>query len=535
MNVAHLADTAATTTATAMPSKATDAAGSQDSPSFAQSLAQAGQQMDATTAHSKNSVAGSSQSDSSKKSNDAKKSQVSSLVDDAIATAQLAAPVFGVIPPTLPVTQLVSDEPTAAKGITAALTDAGSLVADASSSMAGQTDSAPQVASAPAAQATPAMTAQVLASLLNGVASAASSATSGPASSDQQLLAQIKGQLDKALQTTKAGQGATSGQPVATSTTTASGTATAPVTPVMSAVATAPSQASMAVQPQQGASLKGATKHGIDPVPSADATTASAGQVTASGNANASNQNSQGDGSSKQDHKDNVNADSTSSSSIDSSAQSSASDLAGFRAAMAHTGMPDVPVAIAPVMNTVDSTATALQTAAASVHSTQHEDGVTTVSGASAASGLPSLQSAKLLQTASQSEMRVGLQSQEFGNITIHTSAVGQTVSAQISVEHPELARELAARLPEAQTKFGISQNVEVRISDGQQFSAGTGSNSSSAGQDQQSYRQSQANNSNSAAFRSVSTDGTYSAAPVAHRVSNQLSVPTSGRIDIRA
>ena len=48
----------------------------------------------------------------------------------------------------------------------------------------------------------------------------------------------------------------------------------------------------------------------------------------------------------------------------------------------------------------------------------------------------------------SQSEFRVGMQSQEFGNIDIRTSVARHMFSAQISVEHSDMAKSMTADLP---------------------------------------------------------------------------------------
>jgi flagellar hook-length control protein FliK len=55
---------------------------------------------------------------------------------------------------------------------------------------------------------------------------------------------------------------------------------------------------------------------------------------------------------------------------------------------------------------------------------------------------------AKFVQGMSQSEFRVGMQSQEFGNIDIRTSVARHMFSAQISVEHGDVAKSLTAQLP---------------------------------------------------------------------------------------
>ena len=54
---------------------------------------------------------------------------------------------------------------------------------------------------------------------------------------------------------------------------------------------------------------------------------------------------------------------------------------------------------------------------------------------------MPSPINAKFVQGMSQSEFRVGMQSQEFGNIDIRTSVARHMFSAQISVEHSDIAK----------------------------------------------------------------------------------------------
>ena len=91
----------------------------------------------------------------------------------------------------------------------------------------------------------------------------------------------------------------------------------------------------------------------------------------------------------------------------------------------------------------------------------------------SASPGLPStpaahaasdITSARLIQSVNQSEMRVGLRSNEFGDISIRTSTNRDVLSAQISLDHDELAKTLVAHLPELQSKVGGTQPMEVRV-----------------------------------------------------------------------
>jgi hypothetical protein len=77
---------------------------------------------------------------------------------------------------------------------------------------------------------------------------------------------------------------------------------------------------------------------------------------------------------------------------------------------------------------------------------------------------LPAINTAKLIQSVGQSAMRVGMRSDDFGNISISTSATRDLISAQISLDHGELARTIAAHLPEMQARFGGNHAMDVRI-----------------------------------------------------------------------
>jgi hypothetical protein len=100
----------------------------------------------------------------------------------------------------------------------------------------------------------------------------------------------------------------------------------------------------------------------------------------------------------------------------------------------------------------------------------------------------PIINTAKLIQSMGQSEMRVGMRSNDFGNISISTSATRNLISAQISLEHGELARALATHLPEMQARLGGNQAMNVRIDmngqpAGQSTGTSTGMSNGSAGQ----------------------------------------------------
>jgi len=63
-------------------------------------------------------------------------------------------------------------------------------------------------------------------------------------------------------------------------------------------------------------------------------------------------------------------------------------------------------------------------------------------------------QSAKLVERLGQSELRVGIQAGEFGNVDIRTSMAHNQFTAQISVERTELSKALVAELPSLQNRL---------------------------------------------------------------------------------
>ena len=82
---------------------------------------------------------------------------------------------------------------------------------------------------------------------------------------------------------------------------------------------------------------------------------------------------------------------------------------------------------------------------------------------AAATSGI---NSAKLIQTMSESEMRVGMHSSEFGNISIRTTVSQQQMQAQITLDHGELSQAMSSHVSSVQTKleneYGLHASIEV-------------------------------------------------------------------------
>ena len=77
---------------------------------------------------------------------------------------------------------------------------------------------------------------------------------------------------------------------------------------------------------------------------------------------------------------------------------------------------------------------------------------------------MPAVNSAQLIQSMHHSEMRLGMQSAEFGNISINTSLNHSALSAQISIDHSELGRALAVHLPAIEEKLGAAYGVQARV-----------------------------------------------------------------------
>ena len=128
--------------------------------------------------------------------------------------------------------------------------------------------------------------------------------------------------------------------------------------------------------------------------------------------------------------------------------------------------------------------------------------------------------SAKFVQGMSGSEFRVGMQSQEFGSIDIRTSVARHMFSAQISVEHSDVAKSLATELPSLYSKLA-DQHVPVAniVIQGQSLASSSGF--AQDAQQQQGWRPQQSHGG-----ASLNTDTIL---PVAAEA-----LDSQGRLDIR-
>lgn len=107
------------------------------------------------------------------------------------------------------------------------------------------------------------------------------------------------------------------------------------------------------------------------------------------------------------------------------------------------------------------------------------------------AANLPSVTSAQLVHAIRHSEMRLGVQSEEFGSMSISTSLGRQVLSAQISTEHFELGRALAVHLPAMEQKLSTTYSVQAKV----EVNHGTPSSDTRSGDHPQGGRQQQSGN----------------------------------------
>jgi len=103
----------------------------------------------------------------------------------------------------------------------------------------------------------------------------------------------------------------------------------------------------------------------------------------------------------------------------------------------------------AQISTTVGTSAKGVPAKADSVSSQLRQGNPIEVDTGEVAAPTPSIiNTARLMQAMGQSELRIGLQSRELGSIDIHTSLAAHTFTAQIFVEHGEVARTLSSELP---------------------------------------------------------------------------------------
>ena len=74
------------------------------------------------------------------------------------------------------------------------------------------------------------------------------------------------------------------------------------------------------------------------------------------------------------------------------------------------------------------------------------------------------INTARVIQNMSDTEMRVGMHSAEFGDISIRTSVSMQQMTAQISVDHGDLGKAISAHIPAMQEKLGGESGLRATV-----------------------------------------------------------------------
>jgi hypothetical protein len=98
------------------------------------------------------------------------------------------------------------------------------------------------------------------------------------------------------------------------------------------------------------------------------------------------------------------------------------------------------------------------------------------------------INSARVIQSINETEMRVGMRSSEFGDISIRTMVSQQQVQAQISVDHGELSGAISAHIPSIQAKFGSELGLHATIEVNQSGMSFSGERGQSAPREQRSF-----------------------------------------------
>jgi hypothetical protein len=89
------------------------------------------------------------------------------------------------------------------------------------------------------------------------------------------------------------------------------------------------------------------------------------------------------------------------------------------------------------------------------------------------------INASRIVQSMSETEMRVGLHSNEFGAISIRTSVSPQQMLAQISLDHTGLSQAISAHVASVQTKLGNDSGLNTLIQVNHQAASTAGQGSS--------------------------------------------------------
>jgi hypothetical protein len=98
------------------------------------------------------------------------------------------------------------------------------------------------------------------------------------------------------------------------------------------------------------------------------------------------------------------------------------------------------------------------------------------------------INAAKLIQTMGETEMHVGMHSEEFGDISIRTSVSQQQMITQISLDHSDLSQAISAHVSTLQAKLGEEYGLRASIQINNQGAPLAGDQGSSSQSEQRSF-----------------------------------------------
>jgi hypothetical protein len=133
------------------------------------------------------------------------------------------------------------------------------------------------------------------------------------------------------------------------------------------------------------------------------------------------------------------------------------------------------------------------------------------------------IDTARVIQKMSETEMHVGINSAEFGGISIRTTVSQQQMMTQISVDHGELGKAISAQIPAVQQKLGDELGLRATVEVSQNGM------SYSAERDQSSPKQQRTTAAIKQIDSTVSTDATYTGTTAV------VAAGHAYRLDIRA
>jgi hypothetical protein len=132
-----------------------------------------------------------------------------------------------------------------------------------------------------------------------------------------------------------------------------------------------------------------------------------------------------------------------------------------------------------------------------------------------------SINTARLIQSMSETEMRVGMHSSEFGEISIRTTVSQQQMLTQISLDHNELSQAISAHVATAQAKLvdehGLHALIEIN-NQGASFDGNSGQSSPREQRTSTNFARSQSSIAPSEMDRAVSA-GALASAGSGHRL----------------